>query len=236
MREVVIFNHLNALDFHEIRDKVIRIPEVSIRIREAQNVWDVIGQTHFSFFNHLVSDDRTYMSNIKIKSLVTSIVQVGLFDRYVWRFGRPDFVVGSVNADSPLKVCVAEVTLEDMILESPVLKPSADNKEKSPHALTVLTGISLAELGLYKQGDKSGIYEPMKMEKLDLGKILNYLIEEGQVKKLINVGPGMTDLDPLQHNLSMRDLQIIESIDADPMLSWFWTEMRRSNEVINLAQ
>ncbi|MCB9026868.1 MAG: hypothetical protein H6625_11155 [Bdellovibrionaceae bacterium] len=237
MRDVVIFNGLNALDFHEIRDSVIRIPEVSIRVREAQGVWDALGESNFSFFNFLVSEDATYLSNIKIKSLVTSIVQIGLYDRYVRRFGRPEYIVGSVNGDSPLQVCIGETTFEDMILDSPVAKPVASVTEIfSQSSSTVLSGISLAETGVFQHLENTGKYQRVSSTKQDLGKIISHLIEDCHVKKLINVGPGITALEPLQENLALKDIQIVESIDADPMLNWFWMELKKSSEQVSMAQ
>ncbi len=234
--DVVLFNGINALDFQDIRDNVIRIPEVSTRIREAQDVWDALSDSEFSFYNFLVSEDSVYLSNIKLKSLLTSIVQVGLYDRYARKFGRPEYAVGMINGDSPLSVCLGELSFEDMILGSQAAQPSLPLVALSPVGEPVLSGISLAEMGVFRANEDTGKYERFEEDKQDLSKIINLLIEGCGVQKFVNVGPGSSVLEPVKKDLSMRDVQVIESIDADPMLNWFWPELRRSNEKIQIAQ
>ncbi|MCB0392554.1 MAG: hypothetical protein KDD58_14795 [Bdellovibrionales bacterium] len=235
MKEVIIFNDHSSLNFHEIRDNIIRIPEVSMRIREAQSVWDALGESDFSFYNFLMAEDQTFLSNIKTKNLVSSIVQIGLYDRYVRQFGRPEYVIGTTNGDSPLHVCLGLTHFEDMILDSQVARPVIPIPILNNNQ-TFLTGVSLAETGVFKHNSETGKYVRIEEEKNDISKIISYLIEDCQVKKLVNIGPGSSSLEPLQPDLLLKDIQIVESIDTDPMLSWFWTEMRKVTEQLSMAQ
>ena len=164
-------------------------------------------------------------------------MQIGLYDRYVRRFGRPDYIVGSINGDTPLHVCIGEMPFEELILESAFAKPVAPVKELFNNVEnTVLTGISLSEMVAFQCNESSGKYEKVSEGKQELSKILSHLIEDCHVKKLINVGPGITALEPFHGDLALKDIQIVESIDADPMLSWFWAEMRRSSGQVSFAQ
>ncbi len=236
MKEVILFNGINALDFQDIRDNVIRIPEVSARIREAQEVWEALTHSNFSFYNFLLSEDTTYLSNIKIKSLITSIVQVGLYDRYVRKFGLPDYVVGAVNGDSPLMVCLGKITFEDMILSSQAAKPSLPLMAVPKEGQPVLAGVSLTEVGIFCRNRESNQFEREVHNQRDLAKIINFLIEDRRVTKLTNIGPGTFSLESFKEELAMRDVQIVESIDADPMLSWFWVDTQKGHCPISLAQ
>ena len=129
-----------------------------------------------------------FLLKIKIKNLVTSIVQIALYERYVRRFGRPEYVVGTVNGDSPLGVCIGQTTFEDMILTSQVAKPIFTlPKVVASQGETLLSGISLAELGIFKFNEDSGKYQRVAEDKQEIVKILAYLFEECHVKKLVNI-------------------------------------------------
>jgi len=232
MNDVVIFNGLNSLDFHDIRANVIRIPEVSVRLLEAQEIWDSLQGKGFDFYNFLASEDDVFLRNIKLKSLAAAIVQVGLFDRYVKRQGLPAFMVGCVSGDSPLKVCIGEMSFDDMILESHAGRAARASRPIKLADNPVLVGISLSEFATFKKKDDQDKFEATGDNKLDIATIVVNLIENYGVSKLINVGPGNILMRNMQKDLALKDVQVIESIEADPMLNWFWMDMRRNNQFL----
>ncbi len=226
MEDVVLFNGINSIDFCDVRMGVIRIPEVSARISEAQEVWDSIDDSGFNFYNFLSSEDHVFLNNIKLKSLAAAIIQVGLYDRYRKRNKQPDILIGCVNGDSPLKVCLGDMTFAEMVLESNAVKVMSPvvplfAEGSSP----VLSGICLTEFAVFKvtEDDKSKV----EADKMDIKKILDHIIDGHGAKKLVNIGPGSSLIEPHRSDLSMRDIQLLESIELDPMLNWFWTGMSR---------
>src|SRR3954468_7812438 len=104
MRDALVFNGASNLDFQDIRTNVIRIPEVVVRIREAQKIWDSIATTSLDLANFIASEDAVFLGHIKLKSFATAVVQVGLLDRYLKTHALPEYLVGAVNGDSPLMV------------------------------------------------------------------------------------------------------------------------------------
>ena len=60
---------------------------------------------------------------------------------------------------------------------------------------------------------------------MDLNKIVRHLYEDRGVRQLVTVGPGRTRLNN-QHDGTMSEMQNLESIDLDPMLSWFWKDVQ----------
>lgn len=237
MQDTVLFNGINSLDFQDVRANVIRIPEVCARISAAQKIWDTIDRGGFNFYNFLAFENEVFLSNIKLKSLASAIVQIGLYDRYVKQNKKPQYMVGCSNGDSVLKVCAGEITFEEMILNSDAaktVKPVVPimSLATSPK----LSGISLSEFAVYHLGEEpEEAFKPIDADKMDVQKILNKMIEDHAVKRIVNIGPGSQLLNKAFHDLSMRDIQILESIDLDPMLSWFWRGVQRP-EPVAMAQ
>src|SRR5580704_7196228 len=128
MREALIFNVTNSLDFQDIRKNVIRIPEVFHAIREAQEILDALKQSPLDLTNFLGSEDHVFLSQIRLKKFAGAVVQTGLWKRYL-RYNRmPDFFIGTVNGDSPLRVALEQISFVEMIAESEALpkeKPAA---------------------------------------------------------------------------------------------------------------
>lgn len=224
MREALIFNGLNALDFQDIRFNVIRIPEVVKRLREAQMVWDVCHSEPLDLANFVASDDRVFLGNIRLKSLAAAVVQMGLYDRYLRFSRRPDFLVGSCNGDSALYVAAGKISFEEMVENSLAARASQPLSPVFLADAPVLSGISLTEYGTCEL--KDGLYEDLDEKNMDIVQLVRQLIDEKDVRKLVSVGPGNMLLSQKHEELSLLDIQILESIDLDPMLSWFWASMR----------
>src|SRR6185312_6535748 len=118
MRDALVFNGASNLDFQDIRTNVIRIPEVVMRIREAQQIWDSLATTSLDLANFIASEDSVFLGHIKLKAFATAVVQVGLLDRYLKSNKLPEYVVGTVNGDSPLLVALGKITFQEMVEQS----------------------------------------------------------------------------------------------------------------------
>lgn len=231
MTEAVIFNGLNSLDFQEIRSNVTRIPEVILRIREAQTVWEQSGKHDFDLLNFICSDNATFYGNIHLKSLASAVVQVGLYDRYLRFQPEPQFLIGNFNGDSALKVAAEIMSFQQMVLNSAaVVSVNSEIKvdiQETTLVAPVLSGICLTEFAAYHQRPEEKVYDRMDVERMDIIKIIHQLIEDHGLKKVINVGPGNKLVSRNSDDLIMEELQILESIDLDPMLAWFWSNLRQ---------
>lgn len=232
MTEAVIFNGLNSLDFQEIRSNVTRIPEVIHRIREAQAVWERSGKHNFDLLNFICSDNGTFYGNIHLKSLASAVVQVGLYERYMRSQIQPQFLIGNFNGDSALKVAAGIMSFEQMILKSAaVVSVNSDIKvemvEEPSLDAPVLSGISLTEFAAYQKIPGQEVFVRMDAEKMDIVKIVHQLIEDFGLKKIVNIGPGNSLVSRNPDDLLLEEVQVLESIDLDPMLAWFWTNLRQ---------
>lgn len=232
MIESVIFNGLNSLDFQDVRSNVTRIPDVIKRIREAQALWDENQGTHFDLLNFICSDNKSFYSNIHLKSLASAVVQVGLFDRYLRFQKKPDFVIGNYNGDSVLKVTTGEISFKDLVVKSAVVLSSDlqvhEAINRAPESEPVLSGISLTEYAAFHWDNEQGAYLKVTEGHMDIAGIIHTIVEDYRVRKIVNIGPGNSLVSRSNDDLILEEVQLLESIDLDPMLSWFWTSMKEA--------
>ena len=232
MRDALVFNGASNLDFQDIRSNVIRIPEVVMRIRQAQAIWDKSAAKPLDLATFIGAEDSAFLSHIRLRSFATAVVQVGLLDRYLKTHELPEFVVGASNGDSALKVAVGVTSFEEMVLASingsnVAARPvkSASGSGVSMADLPVLAGIQLVEHSVYQKSPQGG-FSVVQLESRDVERMIVDLIESHDVGRLIMVGPGHSIFGRRLLDLTARDVQILESIELDPMLTWFWRNLR----------
>ena len=238
MKNALVFSGRNGLDFNELRSGVLRIPEVTIRIRQAQAVLDTLDLPKIDLFNVIAADDESFFRNIKMKSLAAAIVQIGLFDRYVRTQRRPDFMVGNTNGDSAMMVCAGSMTFDEMVRLSQAvdtLKPTEKVVSLVVEAAPLLSGLSLTEFGALQatQTETGLMYVPVQGAAMDLKKVVGTLHTELGVNRFINIGPSSA-LRGTDYKSLSDEVESLDSIELDPMLGWFWRGIRPA--AIALAQ
>lgn len=241
MAEAIVFNGLNSLDFYEVRKNVCRIPEVVSRIRAAQSFIDAQTELELDVLNFIGSDDKTFLNHIRFKSLAACIVQVGLYDRYLTRNKFPQFFIGNINGDSAMKVACGVMSFEHMLKNSTAFGET-DSQESVQGVVAlqagsepVLSGFSLTEYAVFKRLPEEEIVEDaapyvrLEIEPMAVDKIIHKLVDEEELKKVVNIGPGNLLVSRTSEDLILEQLTILESIDLDPMLSWFWPSLKESS-------
>jgi len=221
MVDALVFNPSLALDFQDIRQNVIRVPDVMMRLREAQELWDRHSQFALDLTNFIAGDDSYFLSNIRLKSLASAIVQVGLYDRLKKMGHHPRYFFGSINGDSALRVAVGEISFMDLILNSSALAPSK-SANITLSSLPVLAGISLSEFGCYEDTGK-GVQKTIEIE-MDMRRLIQSGILKFNIERIVIVGPGDNLVRPLVAGRSK--VKVLDSVEMDPFLSWFWTQIR----------
>lgn len=234
MRDALVFNGASNLDFQDIRANVIRIPEVVSRIREAQKIWDTVATQPLDLANFIGSEDAVFLSNIKLKSFATAVVQVGLLDRYLKTHTLPEYVVGTINGDSPMKVAMGKMTFLDLVGDSPANgnRPEPALRAIGPNDLPILSGVQMPEYAIFKKNQATGEYDRLASDSREAERMIVQIVDEHDVNKLVMVGPGNSIFGRKIMDLTVRDVQVLESIDLDPMLSWFWSHLKENRLAI----
>lgn len=233
VKSAVVFSGRNALDFQELRGEVLRIPEVTLRVRQAQSVLDELGHSDTDLLNYIASDDETFFRNINLKGLVAAIVQIGLYDRFLKNQSRrPDFLVGNSNGDSALAACTGQISFRELVERSQALdtmRPSEKVISLGAEPAPLLTGISLPEFQAFemKVDDLGEVqFSAVREGRMDLKKIASTLHDEFGVMRFINIGPANSLKGADFSSFESDEIETLDSIELDPMLSWFWRSMR----------
>lgn len=241
MKNAVVFSGRNGLDFYGLRESVVRIPEVSSRIREAQAILDSMELSKVDLFGAILSDDEAFFRNIKLKSLVSGVVQVGLFDRFRKTQRLPSFMVGNSNGDSALLVCTGQMSFREMIESSQALATLVPAAEKVVSLVAepapLLSGLSLTEYVAFRaEKDETGEtrYTQVCESAMDLKKVVATLAQAEDLGQFINVGPAPALRTSDYRMLGSEEVEVIDSIELDPMLGWFWRGLR--NQITAIAQ
>lgn len=230
MRDALVFTSCNNLDFQDVRMNVLRIPEVAMRVREAQQIWDNLKGPHLDLTNFIASDDSGFLGNIRLKNFAVAVIQVGLLDRYLKRNNLPDYILGITNGDSPLKVALGRMSFFDMVSESAVLNPESPKLRAMAAGgdLPLLSGVQLAKYAAYKRGPM-GAFEECESEAPYFEKLLQDVTAKNQIVQLIVIGPvGASNAKRLQEG-AMNKVKVTDSVDADPLLGWFWNFQTTGN-------
>ncbi|CAN5696841.1 hypothetical protein BH10BDE1_BH10BDE1_01760 [soil metagenome] len=266
----VVFAGRNGLDFLELRLGAVRIPEVSLRIRDAQKILDALDVERVDLLGSTITEDESFFRNIKIKSLLAAIVQVGLYERLLKSQRAPEILIGNSNGDSPLLVCAGQMTFEDMVKNSAALQtlqplppreaadgalaptsllaaaplgllpgiqaPLTTLSQQAMPTLPSLSGLSLTEFRAFLRNDDGSMSE-VGQPVMDLKKLLTEVVEHQTISRFINVGPGAAinsnDYEAIGEAAGADEVTVIDSIDLDPMLNWFWKQMRPSYGLAN---
>ncbi len=229
MRDALVFNGASNLDFQDIRSNVIRIPEVILRIREAQSIWDTVSDLQLDLANFMGAEDSVFLGHIRLKSFATAVVQVGLLDRYLKSHKLPEFIVGVINGDSPMRVAMNQQSFFDLVSESPATGAEFEQQKRvgASSDLPVLSGMQIAQYAVFRRSPLGG-FERLSGEIREVEKMLIELVDQHDVRKLTIVGPGNSICGRRITDLTARDVQVLESIDLDPMLSWFWSHLKEN--------
>ncbi len=226
MKQAVIFCGQDSLNFMNIRNNIIRIPEVYQQIQKAQKVSDEQGTNSYfagiDFSLAFLQDDEAFKNNLKLKNVLHVIVQLGLYDRYTKKNGRPDYIVGDISGESTVNIISAEKTFQSLFMIN-----------ETPGELKVISSepiLSGSTMGLNQIFDlQSDEDKKIHETKQNMELLLQYLIEDKGVKRFVNIGPGLPSNKLCEYQLEQYDINMFESIDVDPMLSWFWPAIKKAS-------
>ncbi len=241
LKNAAIFAGRNGLDFGDLRTAVLRIPEVSLRIREAQAQIDHLTDATFDLRAYMGSDDSHFLRNFKLKGLAAAIVQVALWDRYIKLNRVPDFIVGNANGDSAVAVITGRQTFAEMIEKSSFIRELQSTESTLVIAVPLretaplLAGESLTQYELQNVSvavDGHVSYSVINTAQMDLRKLLKLLCETLSVGQLISFGPASLLMTAEFKQNVLSEINVHDSIATDPKLNWFWAGLRSQSSAL----
>lgn len=225
MKVAALFSNNGVLDFEELRTSVIRIPQVLQYLKNGQRILDRLIPEAPDLIQFMTSSDEKFWQHPNLRKLVIGLCQIGLYERYVKYHGKADCLLSVENVSGPIRVISGDLLLSEYIMDTYF----AEEKQEDINLgeMPVLSkGISMPEFHAFSIND-DGNLEKLVEEKKRLDEILMELRDEHGVKQFINIGPGQSMSGNSLATLISKELNILESIDIDPMLSWFWQSVDR---------
>jgi hypothetical protein len=218
----LLFAGRRGLDDFLTRQSVLRIPEVSRKIKTVQDELDrQVGQTGaYDLLSHTISSDEEFSGHPELKALIACTVQMGLFDRFIKFHSRPQFLVGSINGASALKVCAQGVDISGFISASELISKHLNPQQEV--ATTQLTGMSLEEYGVYQWNSELGAYQEWETSSKDATRIIEGLNQDNLINQCIHVGPCFDFHRQAFSRLGLDQVPSMSSVEMDPILSSFW--------------
>ena len=197
------------------------------KLRDAQSIVEKFNSSGIDLRAFLVSEDREFQTNPRLRSLVSAIVQVGLFERWSKLQPKPNYLIGHSNLDSALQFAAGRKSLEDIIRDSAFLnrKPLGQFMAQSI-STPILGGVELVEyeISIFNNGTQK--YITIRSNEMDALRLFSYMADQLPIDQIVNVGPGCPLFSNYNKILSEKKILITDSIYVDPMLEWFWSSIK----------
>lgn len=238
MSKVILFSGNETLHSLETRAAMLRIPEVSARLRSAQPYMDALSSRAPLLVSYMLVENEWFDRESELQSILVALVQLGLLDRFTKTNQLPKYFIGPRGNDSVLKLVNGASGIGDWLINTSWSQKqrALQNESAQPihhsHVLPIgasaasgaslSRGISQTELELISVHSQDGV---MRSESLltsaDVCQMIRHLSEKEGVNQIINVGPSHALTDRIQGSPLRETLRIVDSIELDPLLTWF---------------
>ncbi len=231
--KAILFSGIAMLDRQDVRQSLVRIPEVIQKIRQAQVVVDQITNYGYELHNCMLDDDKFLVAHPKIRRVLVNTVQIALYERHVKSYHKPQFFVGSLCNASAIEYCLGLCFFEELIRS--VWYQNLDQVETEADLFESQSKYQDIQKvhRLYNQKNNYYVYEFQKDEMLTVDSkkideaesyenLISKLIQEYGVKQIVNLAPTDVLLNPKTNPFSLEDIQVFNTLEIDPMLSWFY--------------
>ncbi len=218
----LLYSGRRGLDDLTTRISVLRIPEVSRKLKETQMMIDEILGTNVKvdLYSFVQSTEEEFSSQSSLKSLVAAAVQAGLFDRFVKYRSRPQFLVGPINGNSAMKVCAGLQSFRDFVETSDYCKENTLMARYTQQG-TKLAGVKLEDYGAM-MWNPEGFYQNLEMDKKEASKIVEELSLNNLLAQCVHLGPSFEFHAQEFNDVGLNHLASMSSIEMDPILNSFW--------------
>jgi acyl transferase domain-containing protein len=216
MNSVLVFTGRSAVDVESFRWQVLRVPEVSNALKEAQATLDNCLRGSLDLVSLMQTENKQFLSSGLWRSLVSQVVQIGLYRRYQKIYSQPRFLVGEVTGSSAFAVCIGKVSMAEAAI---AFAEELNKKEEQLKMADVLIGHSLESASVYERVDSS--YRALIEDKQVL-ELLEAVNKDYLLDQVITLGSAQS----LGVNDSLSELGIVESVAMDPLLSWLWPYLK----------
>jgi hypothetical protein len=146
---VVILGESSFMNFSYLRQSLVRIPEISDVLQQAQTYWDQLrGVKPLDLNNSFYNTDEFFMIHPEYKNFLTDLVQFALYKRLVNQNFNIEYVFANVNVTRAHLLILNLQGLKEFVFKHPAVRSfNVEPKQvRSLHALHTHPKYSLFRL------------------------------------------------------------------------------------------
>lgn len=223
-RVCLVFGGLSGFSGEKFDHSVIRIPEVSHALREAQEILDTgpLSNTSIDLFSQLHFWDDPSTNSHENNELLCNIIQWGLYQRLQKTLKtEPDFMAGVSNSTSTARLVAGKISFQEMVLNSPFCKMHRTPIPHDSHLRVVPPPLQLTP-NFESLVLKEKKYEFLEAQESDLYELLSRLNLDHRLQNFILLGSNARVFNSELNSRKIHEFQLLESIEFDPILSSLW--------------
>lgn len=208
----------------EVRQSLIRIPEVIIRLKELQRAMDNNqNSAQFDILNLVVATDYFSLDE-KLRSVIDKTIQLGLIDRHLRKNGRKiDVLIGAEGTENLFAVALGNAKVEDLLAQSGWGKDEALINEpiQSSENLVLLKGQASQKFFVYAPSAETSEFKPISETGDSLENIMAKLVDSHKIERLAVIDPVESCESFLRGSVVRERIEIFCTIQSDPFLTWY---------------
>ena len=210
MNSVLVFTGRSAIDGADFRWQLLRVPEVSKVLKEAQLTLDECLTNAKDLVAFIQQDNNDYLAGGLWRELCAQLVQIGLYRRYQKLYTKPRFIIGDASPVSAAPVCLGQQSLPELIFS---FMAEVVKKEEEAQSRDFLVGQKLETSKVYE--NKSNEFVVLSEGKSTIA-LLDVILKDYLLDQVITLGAAAG----LGTSESLSELGVVESVVMDPLLSW----------------
>lgn len=199
----------------ELRESLIRIPEILIELKKIQQVCDIGQEANRDVLTDFLSEEGHL--SIAMQKLISASVQKGLVQRAVKRLGSPTFAISSSDS-LPLKKFIFEQIEMERFLYEPSVQGIKESDPISPYSVVQLIS-----------DEGKPCFETIELQASNTEELAMDLVDHLSIQRLVAVTVPENILQSFYHDAPAGEKLIVQDvIETDPFLGWFDYQMLRT--------
>ncbi len=225
-KALLLFSPASVLDEERVRRAALRVPEVTIPLKAAQKFLDRFSPLELDLINLAGGSSEEFQAQTLARPLVLALMQWGLYQRLMSRTShRFDWLVGETGDQSVMNLVLERVTLSEFLWQSPALE-STETQVGLPKPSVSASKFQIFSLQI-DPGESEPVFRELGDPSADRWSLVESCISRLGAERVVTVGPATDFSEGLLKQRRLMEFDLVESVELDPQLHWFWADSRR---------
>lgn len=219
---LLLFSLPSTIEKESVRQSFLRIPEVTVNLRSAQNFLDKFSSLNVDLVNYAGAPSEDFQAIPQVRDLIVSLIQWGLYQRLQARTSlQVDWLVGDARGTQGLMgLVLGRLNFSEFLWNSSVADSNGLGSEFNLPGQT----FSNLEFRIYgRSSEEGGRYKDLSEPSLDRWKLVEKCVSELGARRVVTLGPSTEFSTELMRRRSLLEFDLMELAELDPQLHWLWT-------------